>query len=195
MVKAVFMDRDGTINLDREGYISDPKELRLYDFAPEAIKRCNELGYKVIIVTNQSGIARGYYSKDQLEEVNGKMVREVMDYGGRIDAIYYSPWHKDGVISPFNKDHEDRKPGIGMYKQADRDFDIAPDKSFMIGDRESDIGFAANAGLRSILVRTGLGETALLNSLRDWTYKPDFVAANLLAAVKLIEFLDKDRNR
>lgn len=189
--KAVFLDRDGTINSDQFGYISDPKQLILYDFAAEAIKILNNLNYIVIIATNQSGVARGYYTEAQLEEVHRKMEADLVAAGAFVDAVYYSPYHIEGTVEPFNINHENRKPDIGMFREACRDFNIDPAKSFMIGDKSSDIEFGKNAKLTSILVRTGYGEKELMEKRDMWNAEPDYIADNLLGAAKLITFLEE----
>lgn len=189
--KAVFLDRDGTINSDQFGYISDPKQLILYDFAAEAIKILNNLNYMVVIVTNQSGVARGYYTEVQLEEVHRKMKTDLVAEGAFVDAVYFSPYHIDGTVEPFNINHENRKPNIGMFREASRDFNIDPEKSFMIGDKAADIEFGKNAKLTSILVRTGYGEKELMDKRDEWNTEPDYIADNLLGAAKLIRFLEE----
>lgn len=191
MVKAVFLDRDGTINKDQQGYIKEPEKLILYEYAGRAIRILNEAGYKVIVVTNQSGIARGYYTKEQLQKVNDKMKKDLASEEARIDGIYFSPWHIEGIIEPYNIIHEDRKPDIGMYKKACRDFGINPKLSYMIGDKESDIGFAKNAGLTSILVKTGCGTREFMELRDQWQHYPDYMVEDLLSAAKLIMKLEK----
>ena len=191
MKKAVFLDRDGTINSDKHGYINKPNDLHLYPFAAEAISKLNKMGYLVFVVTNQAGVAYGYFKIEDVEKINAKLVNELAKGKAKIDEIFYSPFHKNGVIEPFNIDHEDRKPGIGMFQKAKERFDFNTKGSFMIGDRFTDIGFGKNAGLKTIFVRSGGGENEFLQKRNKTEYKPDFIVKDLLVAVKLIEELQK----
>lgn len=191
MKKAVFLDRDGTINADEHGYINKPDDLQLYPFAAEAISKLNKMGYLVFVVTNQAGVAYGYFKIEDVEKINAKLVNDLAKGKAKIDEIFYSPFHKNGVIEPFNIDHEDRKPGIGMFQKAKEMFDFNTKGSYMIGDRFSDIGFGKNAGLKTIFVRSGGGENEFLQKRNETEYKPDFIVKDLLVAVKLIEELQK----
>lgn len=175
--KAVFFDRDGTINLD-SGYISKPEDFNVYPFAGKAIKKLNDAGFLVIVVTNQSGVARGYYTFDDLEKIHNKMLTQLKQDNAKVDKIYLSPYHIEGHIEPFNINHEERKPNTGMFKKACKEFDIDIENSYMVGDRKSDIDFAYNSGLTPILVLTGDG--------KKLENKPKLVAKNILQAVDFI---------
>lgn len=190
MKKAVFLDRDGTINMDEHGYINKPEDLELYPFAAKAIARLNQLGYLVFVVTNQAGVAYGFFKIEDVKKINEKMVNDLAVENAQIDKIYYSPFHAKGKVKPYNIDHEDRKPDIGMFKQAKKTYDIDTKNSFMIGDRESDIGFGKQAGLKTILVRTGNGENEFINNRQVTKFKPDYVVKDLYVAVNLIEELE-----
>ena len=190
MKKAVFLDRDGTINSDEHGYINKPEDLHLYPFAAEAIFKLNNMGYLVFVVTNQAGVAYGYFKIDDVEKINAKLVNELAKGNATIDEIFYSPFHKNGVVEPFNIHHEDRKPDIGMFQKAKEKYHFNAKESFMIGDRFSDIGFGRNAGLRTIFVRSGGGENEFLQKRNETEYKPDFVVKDLSVAVRLIEELE-----
>jgi len=185
--RAVFLDRDGTISPDEFGYIRDPEGYHLYPETGEALRILAALNYKIIIVTNQSGIARAYLSMEELQAVHQKMRDLIAKEGVRVDGVYFSPYHIEGIVEPYNIHHEDRKPGIGMYKQAHRDLGIDPARSFMIGDRETDIGFAINAGLKSILLKTGNGDGEMRKMLAGKALKPDFICENILCAAQLIQ--------
>jgi len=186
--RAIFLDRDGTISPDEFGYIKDPVAYHLYEESLLALKIMQELGYLIFVVTNQSGIARGYLNEMQLSAVHQKMC-DLFALGGiKLDGIYYSPYHRDGIVQPFNVHHEDRKPGIGMFKQARQDFHFDPAESFMIGDRITDVGFAKNAGMKSILLLTGNGEEEFKQMLTDCVpYQPDFICENILTAAEMIK--------
>ena len=185
--RAVFLDRDGTISPDEFGYISDAAGYSLYPETGEALRILQSLGYLLIIVTNQSGIARGYFSPDDLEKVHQKMHELLLAEGVRLDAVYYSPYYEGAKIAPYNILHEDRKPGLGMFKKAQRDFQFQAARSFMIGDRLSDIEFGRSAGLKSILLKTGDGKAAFQRLLDGGTPSPHYVADNILVAAQFIE--------
>ncbi len=191
MKKAVFLDRDGTINSDEHGYINKPEDLHIYPFAAEAISKLNKMGYLVFVVTNQAGVAYGYFKIEDVEKINAKLVSELAKRNAKVDEIFYSPFHEKGVVEPFNTQHEDRKPDIGLFRQAQERYHFNTHKSFMIGDKFSDIGFGKNAGLKTIFVRSGGGENEFINKRNETEYKPDFVVKDLSVAVKLIEELEK----
>ena len=183
---AIFLDRDGTISPDQFGYIKDPSIYHLYPETGEALRILKELGYHLFIVTNQSGIARGYFGLDELQIVHDRMRELILEEGVEIDDVYFSPYLAEGIIAPYNVAHEDRKPGSGMFKRAlkEHPFDISA--SFMIGDRESDILFAKNAGLKSILLLTGNGQQEFQKIANGEATRPDFVCENILTAACLI---------
>ncbi|MCB5252323.1 MAG: HAD family hydrolase [Candidatus Cloacimonetes bacterium] len=186
--RAIFLDRDGTISPDEFGYIKDPDLYHLYPETPDALRIFKELGYLIFIVTNQSGIARGYLNLAQLDKVHEKMLRLISDAGIQLDGIYFSPYHIDGIVQPYNIDHEDRKPGIGMFKQASAEYSFDPCQSFMIGDRGTDIGFAQNSNMKSILLLSGNGKEEMGKLISsDAEYKPDFICENILTAAEMIK--------
>jgi len=187
--KAVFLDRDGCISPDKFGYISDPAGYELYPYTGEALRLLKSLGYLLILVTNQSGIARGYFDFPQLEKVHAKLRDLLAAEGAKLDAIYFSPYLKEGIVEPYNIAHEDRKPGLGMFRRAQREFRIDPAASWMIGDRETDIAFGKKAQLKSILLLSGNGAQEMLSGPWNWEYRPDFMAESLLTAAKLIELM------
>ncbi len=189
-MKAIFLDRDGTINSD-SGYINKPEDFELYPFAAKAIREFNKMGYLVIVVTNQSGIARGYLTIEDLENIHKKMKELLEKENAYVDDIFYSPYHIEGKIEPYNISHEDRKPGLGMFYKAVKKYGIQPDKSFMIGDKYTDMQFGFNAKLTTILVRSGDGDFEFLQNRKKWEKTPDFVVDNLYSAAKLIRKLDE----
>lgn len=190
-IKAVFLDRDGTINIDQNGYINNPDDFELFPFAAEAISILNKLDYLVFVVSNQSGITRGYFTIEELEAIHQKMNNCLERSGAKIDEIYFSPYHIEGKVEPYNIHHEDRKPGLGMFKKALKKYHFEIKKSFMVGDRYSDIVFGKKAGLTTILLLTGFGKDIFYHDRKKWEYQPDFVVKNLLVAAKLIEKLGK----
>ena len=142
--RAVFIDRDDTIAKDVP-YCHDPDLFNLYEGVPQAIKRLNDSGFKVIVITNQSGIGRGYFTVEDLNAVNSKMCRQVEAGGGHIDDIFFCPHAPEEHCSC-------RKPEIGMGIQAIMKHGINPHRSFMVGDHDKDIEFGKRLGCRSIKV-------------------------------------------
>jgi D,D-heptose 1,7-bisphosphate phosphatase len=191
MVSAIFLDRDGTINEDI-GYVTGPDELVVYPWSAEAIRLINESGMKAVVVTNQSGIARGLYTEGDLEAIHQKLALELGSSGARIDAFYYCPHHPRHGSNAYRRACRCRKPCGGMLEQAARDHKIDLSRSYVIGDKSSDIELATNAGARGILVMTGYGaETAGNPDL--WPCSPAFVASNLLEAARLA--IEQSRRR
>ncbi len=157
MNKAVFLDRDGTINED-VNYLTNKRDLVIFPTAKEALTRLKKLGFLTIVITNQSGIARGYMSEDDLHEIHREIDLILQDDGNPlIDEYYYSPYHIDGVIKEFTKESEDRKPGTGLIKKAIQKYDIDPRQSFFIGDTIKDMQCAESMEIRGIMVETGYG--------------------------------------
>jgi D-glycero-D-manno-heptose 1,7-bisphosphate phosphatase len=192
ITKAVFLDRDGTINPDDFGYLNDPAKYYLYPYAAESIKLLKKLDYYVLLVTNQGGVARGYITLEQMHGVLQKAQDLLLEQGTAVDRVYYSPYYYAGVVEPYNIPHEDRKPGLGMFKQAVRDFHLQPEQSWMIGDRYSDIAFGKKAGMKAILLLSGNGEKEFVTEMKGWEFQPDFVVKDLWVAAKLIESLTPD---
>lgn len=148
---AAFLDRDGVINVDH-GYVCDPDRLELTPTAAAGIRLLNESGYRVLVVTNQSGVARGYFDLDAVARFHDRLQAELAFHGAHVDAFYVSPYHAEGSVEPFAREHEDRKPGPGMLLRAMRDWPTRIAGSFLIGDKPSDIEAAERAGLPGILV-------------------------------------------
>lgn len=154
-VPAVFLDRDGVL-IEDTGYPHLEAHLSLIPGAPEAVRRLNGLGYMAVIVTNQSGVARGLFSEDQMHAFNALVVRRFAARGARIAAVYACPYH-DEAEDPkwFHADHPDRKPNPGMILRAVADHNIDPARSFLIGDRRSDLEAARRAGMPGFLFEGG----------------------------------------
>ena len=143
---AAFLDRDGVINVDH-GYVFRREDLVLTPSAGEAIRLLNEAGYLTIVVTNQSGVARGHYTVAAVELFHDALQEALAGHGARIDAFYYCAYHPDGSVAAFARDHEDRKPSPGMLLRAMNDLAVDRSRSFMIGDKPSDIEAARQAGI------------------------------------------------
>jgi D-glycero-D-manno-heptose 1,7-bisphosphate phosphatase len=150
---AVFTDRDGTLIVDRD-YLHHPSEVEWIPGTLEAIARLNRAGFLVVVVTNQSGVARGLFSEAEVRGVHDHMASQAADAGARIDAFYYCPYHPEG-LGTYRRAARCRKPDIGMYEQAISELAIDGSFSWMIGDKAEDMAFAVNAQLRAIRVQTG----------------------------------------
>jgi D-glycero-D-manno-heptose 1,7-bisphosphate phosphatase len=139
----------------------------------------NEAALPVIVVTNQSGVARGYFPEQLVRDVHERMKAELLEAGARLDGVYYCPHVSSDKC-------ECRKPKTGMLEQAARELGLDLEKSFVVGDRQSDVELARCAGARSVLVRTGFGEGELAWQAKNWTHQPEFVAADLPEAVEWV---------
>jgi D-glycero-D-manno-heptose 1,7-bisphosphate phosphatase len=166
---AVFLDRDGTIMRDVE-YCSDPKQVEIFSGVPEALVRLKQNGYKLIIISNQSGIGRGYFSDEQFRSVQDAIDRKLAP--AVIDAVYYCPEKPEGRSTR-------RKPSPEMVFEAQRDHGIDLSRSFFVGDKAIDIQCGRNAGVRTILVQTGYGlqeeDTGAELVVRDFTHATDII--------------------
>lgn len=182
---AVFMDRDGTIS-EEVGYVNHPSRYRVFPFSTQAVRLLNERGWLAILVTNQAGVARGYFTEDLIGEVHGVLKEELERGGACLDAIYYCAHHPSVGEPPFRLDCDCRKPRPGLIRRASEEFDIDLARSWMIGDRYSDIVLAHNAGVRSAFVMTGYGRGEWEYQRSAWQHQPELVADNLLEAVRKI---------
>lgn len=185
MHRAVFLDRDGTLNHD-PGYIHRPEAFILLPGVQEAVRTLNEAGYLAVVVTNQAGIARGYYTEEDLCAVHRKLRDEVAAEGGRLDGIYHCPHHPAAGDGPLTRACFCRKPAPGMIYRAALDLEIDLGRSFMIGDREGDLEAGRRAGCRTILVLTGEGRTTQKEIERAGGMQPDRVFETLIDAVRWI---------
>ncbi|MFN2166308.1 MAG: D-glycero-alpha-D-manno-heptose-1,7-bisphosphate 7-phosphatase [Anaerolineae bacterium] len=156
MRRAVFLDRDGTINVE-VGYISDPAQVRLLPGAAQAIASIQEAGLAVVAVSNQSGIARGRFGLEQMLSVQAEVERQLREEAGAsLDAFYYCPHHPEGVVEPYAVVCDCRKPGIGMLERAAQELSLSLPGSFMVGDKRIDVACGNRAGLTSLLVTSGM---------------------------------------
>lgn len=175
--RAVFLDRDGTVS-EEVGYMYDVSRYQVFPWAGPSICRMNESGLYVILATNQSGVSRGYFDETMVERVHDKLKREIAQARGRLDAAYVCP-HRPDDGCPC------RKPNPGLLFQASDEMDIDLGRSYMIGDRYSDIRAGRAAGTRTILVLTGDGAEERERH-RESEVQPDYVAADLGDAVNYI---------
>lgn len=180
---AVFLDRDGTINEYVE-YLGEPSKFKLLSRSAEAIKLLNKHGFKVIVTTNQAGVARGYFDEDTVKKIHLKMEKMLKKHSAVLDAIYYCPHHPDVGNSTYRKMCCCRKPEPGMIEQGARDFSIDLRRSYAVGDRIEDIIAGKKAGCTTILVLTGCGEQEKVKISSG--KKPDIIANDLMDAVEWI---------
>ncbi len=179
---AVFLDRDGTINYD-PGYLNDPDGVFLIEGAGEALRLLKNAGFLLLVVSNQSGIARGLITEEEVDSVNSRINNLLEKYHGvSIDHFFYCPHHED-YSDPA--DCGCRKPATGMFEEAVQKYKIDLSGSWMIGDSEADIVAAVNFGIRSILVGTGNGREHI-SVLQEQNKIPNFTCSNLYDSAKLI---------
>lgn len=171
----VLIDRDGTLNVEKH-YLSDPDQLELYPGAGAAVRRLNQLGLGVVVVTNQSGIARGYFDLERLAEIHRRLDQVLAAEGAHLDGLYVCPHGPDEECAC-------RKPRPGMILQAVADHGFDPARAFVIGDKEVDVELGHGVGAVSFLVRTGHGAKAVATS------RADYIVDDLAAAVAQIERL------
>jgi D-glycero-D-manno-heptose 1,7-bisphosphate phosphatase len=182
---AVFMDRDGTLS-EEVGYINHLSRFRLFPYSTPAVKILNNNGWLAIGVTNQAGVARGYFSEELVIAVHDRLERELNTGGARLDAIYYCAHHPSVGEPPYRLDCDCRKPRPGLIQRAARDFEIDLSASWMVGDRYGDVELALNAGLKSALVLSGYGRGEWEHQRRSWNHQPDLVCEDLFEAVQSI---------
>jgi D-glycero-D-manno-heptose 1,7-bisphosphate phosphatase len=153
LTKVAFLDRDGVINSNKfnKGYIGSLKHFRWVSGAIKAIKYLNKKNYKVAVVTNQSGVARGFFTIKDVKKIHSHIQKKLKENDAKIDAFYFCPFHKDGTIKRFKKNSLLRKPNLGMFLLAKKRWNIDQKKSFMIGDQKTDIDFAKKSKIRGFL--------------------------------------------
>lgn len=182
---AVFLDRDGTIN-EQMGYINHISRFVLLPGVARAIRKLNKQKIPVVVVSNQSGLARGYFPASLLDEVNQKMEQQLAAEGAHIDGLYICPHHPEAKEEKYREICNCRKPKIGLLKQAAEDLDLDLTQSFIVGDRWSDLKCGAAAGATSILVLTGYGRGDQQYIGPQQEIQPAMVAEDLNSAVDWI---------
>jgi D-glycero-D-manno-heptose 1,7-bisphosphate phosphatase len=151
---ATFLDRDGILNVDKS-YVCRREDFVWIEGAKPAVKALNDAGYLVVVVTNQAGVARGFYDEDAVRSLHEWINEELRQEGAHIDAFYYCPHHRDGVLERYACECNSRKPAPGMILRALREWSICRERSFLIGDKDSDIAAAQSAGLPGHLFKGG----------------------------------------
>jgi D-glycero-D-manno-heptose 1,7-bisphosphate phosphatase len=182
---AVFMDRDGTLSHE-VGYVNHPDRLRLYPWAAAAVRAINEASWLAVVVTNQAGVARGYFPETVFDEVQRRLREDIERGGARFDAVYACLHHPSVGEAPYRADCDCRKPRPGLLRRAEAELGADLRHSWVVGDRHSDLQLAWSVGARGALVTTGYGKGELAYLAPGWARQPDLVAGNLLEAVERI---------
>ncbi len=182
--RAVFIDRDGTLIVNA-GYINSYSSVEIYNYSFEAVKLFNDAGFTVIIATNQSAIARGLATEEEVQVIHEYMDMAFAAEECIIDEFYYAPCHPEGTVKMYRKASDLRKPAPGMLLQGADDFDIDLKESFMIGDSLSDIEAGINAGTQTALVRTGYG-VKTEKEILEKSIKVEYIGDTLLDVARMI---------
>lgn len=187
--KAVFLDRDGTI-IEDPGYLSDPKEVKLLPGVELALKSLSQAGYLLVVVTNQSGIARGMFTEETLDLIHDRLRELLHEKNARIDAVYHCPFLPEGSVEQYAVDSDLRKPKPGMLLEAADELDIDLERSWTVGDSPRDVEAGQRAGTRTIRLRTphGAGREDATDTVRA-----DFIVRNLVDAARVIVREEKSR--
>jgi D-glycero-D-manno-heptose 1,7-bisphosphate phosphatase len=180
---AVFLDRDGTL-IEDVGYLDRLDRIAFFPWTVDAIRALNRAGLAVVVITNQSGVARGFLTEAFVAETHRHLSARLAAGGARIDAYYYCPHHPDGAVEAYRCQCDCRKPASGMVDQAVRDLSLDPARSFVVGDKWLDVGLARAVGARGILVRTGTGAAEETRPQPGIT--TDAIVDNLAGAVSWI---------
>jgi D-glycero-D-manno-heptose 1,7-bisphosphate phosphatase len=180
---AVFLDRDGTL-IEEVGYLDRPERVILYPYAVDAIRALNRAGLPIVIVSNQSGVARGFFTEATVDDVHRRIADLLARGGAHIDAYYYCPHHPAGHVPEYAIPCDCRKPGRGLVDRAVRELGIDPARSFAVGDRWVDVALARRFGGRGVLVRTGYG--TIEEQRPPEGLSPDAVVNNLVEAASWV---------
>ncbi|MBA7668790.1 D-glycero-beta-D-manno-heptose-1,7-bisphosphate 7-phosphatase [subsurface metagenome] len=182
--RAVFLDRDGTIN-EEVSYLKDLKDLKILPEAPGAIKLLNEHSFKVVVITNQSGVARGYLTEEKLEEIHEEMRRQLSEKGAQLDAIYYCPHHPTQGKGKYRKNCWCRKPNPGMLERAASELELDLGRCYVVGDKLIDLQAGLRVDCKTVLVLTGYGKK-YSNEKIEAKINIDYVAKTLKDAAEWI---------
>ena len=185
MRRAILMDRDGTIS-EEVGDVRDVAALSLIDGSAEAVLKANQAGFQTVVVTNQSGVARGILTEELVAEAHDRLRELLGEHGARLDGIYYCPHHPEAGEAPYRQDCDCRKPRPGLLTRAASDLGIDLARSWVVGDRKGDLQVAWAVGARGAIVKTGYGLGELRHHSASWKRPPDLVAEHLLEAVSRI---------
>ena len=172
---AVFLDRDGVLT-EEKSYVTSVENLTVFPYARECVRKIHEKGYYAIVITNQSGVARGLFTQQQLLEMNQYLIEQT-----DVDTVYYCPHHPEGKVEAYRKRCSCRKPGTGLFWRAREDFKIDMEHSCMAGDRAGDILAGKHAGLKTILLESGYGTARL-----EFQIEPDHIARDLREVIEIL---------
>jgi len=181
--KAIFLDRDGTL-IEDPGYINHPDQVKLLDGSAEALIEFKTLGYKSVVVSNQSGVARGMVTEKALIDIHKRLKQLLAERGAFLDGIYYCPYHPDGVVAKYRKESDWRKPNPGMLLAAAEEMSLDLGQSWMIGNSGRDIEAGFQAGCKTILIE---GPLSPHKSFEPGQPRPDYKAVNIKEAVNIIK--------
>jgi D-glycero-D-manno-heptose 1,7-bisphosphate phosphatase len=179
---AVFLDRDGTI-IEEMGYINHVDRLHVFPWTAPAVRRLNAAGIPAIVVTNQGGVAMGYFPEQLVLDIHDRLRSELARENAHVAGLYYCPHHPGGTVAAYRGECDCRKPAVGMLRRAAEEHGIDLRSSFLIGDRYRDVETAAAAGARGILVLSGYGKGEYEYQRAGWPSMPEFIAENLSDAV------------
>ena len=185
MRPAIFIDRDGTLSHE-VGDVNHVSRFRPFAYAVDAVRLVNRSPFAVVLVTNQAGVARGYFPESLIEEVHASLRETLAAGGATLDGIYYCPHHPSAGEPPYRRDCDCRKPRPGLLHRAAAELDLDLTRSYVVGDRHGDLQLAWKVGARAVLVKSGYGLGELTYHAPSWSRQPDLVAENLLEAVSLI---------
>lgn len=183
--RAIVMDRDGTV-CDEVGYVNHVSRIRLLPRSAAAIRRAREAGFKTAIVTNQAGVARGYFDEELIHRVHDRVRELLAADGAAVDAIYYCPHHPDAGAPPYRLDCDCRKPRPGMLLRARDELGLDLARSYLVGDSMRDVEAGHRVGATTVLVLTGYGRGELEYRSAGWKTRPDHIAEDLMEAVEWI---------
>ncbi len=184
--KAIFLDRDNTLIYD-PGYINHPDQVKLLDGVAEPLHELKALEYKLVVVTNQSAVARGIVTEKTLNEIHARLEELLAEQNASLDRIYYCPYHPDGVVPEFTRESDCRKPAPGMLQKAAEEMNLDLDQSWCIGDTRRDIEAGRQAGCKTILIDTPTPHQTTSASLSFDDIQPDYKAINMKEAVNIIK--------
>jgi D-glycero-D-manno-heptose 1,7-bisphosphate phosphatase len=190
--KAIFIDRDGTLS-EEVGYVNHLSRYRLFPFAVDAIRLVNRSPMLAVLVTNQAGVARGYFAESMIHAVHGEVKRALDEGGAHLDGVYFCPHHPSAGEPPYRQDCDCRKPKPGLLHRAASDLGIDLASSYVVGDRRGDLELAWSVGATAVMVKTGYGRGEIEHHAPAWPRQPDMVADHLLDAV--VQVLSREEGR
>lgn len=185
MKPAVFLDRDGTL-IEEVHFLLKEEQIKIFPETSEALRTLREAGFLLIVVSNQSGVARGFLSEERVEELNRVVFSQMRMLGCVPDAFYFCPSHPQAENPKYRQNLRCRKPDTGMAEQAALKFEIDFEHSYAVGDKLADVGLGQNVGGKGVLVLTGYGRQVYESLSDECEYQPDFVADNILSAARWI---------